>query len=346
VLQDNSWILLGVLILSFSASILSVPFLKKVAFKFEIIDRPNQAHKTHFQPIPYLGGVAVIIPVLIVSVFSLRFFPMDSVTILQGGILIFPGLILAAMGLIDDKTNLPVSARFTIQLITSVLISMVLAQGGYTVQLTKFPALDYLISILWIVGITNAFNLLDNLDGGVAGIAAISSITIFGLSLAGNQSLIAILSLTICGGSVGFLYWNRNPASIYLGDSGALFVGLMLSVLLLQFEASSSGSLNSIATPVLIMAVPIIDTSVVVVSRIRRKISIFRGGRDHIAHRLLGLGYSRRQSAYLIWGLGTYFAFFAIAINNFNFLNQVTFSTVGLISLLVVALFFLRLPHL
>lgn len=345
-LENIYWIFPIVFFSSIAVSSLSVPFLKKLAFKFAIIDEPNQAHKTHSSPIPYLGGLAIVIPVLIVSALSVYLLQLSKETFMQGILVVVPGIILAIIGLIDDKNNLSASIRLVIQLITSTLISLLLIQGEYVVRITENSMINILISIFWIAGITNSFNLLDNLDGGAAGITVISSAAIFALSLTGDQFLIATFALTICAGSLGFLFWNRNPARIYLGDSGALFIGLILSVLLLQFEPSTVEELSSIAVPVLIMAIPIIDTSVVVISRLQRGVSIFQGGRDHLSHRILALGFTQRQAAYLIWTLGLIFTFIAVAINQFNFFSELTLSMVGLIAIVVAILMFLRLPQL
>jgi UDP-GlcNAc:undecaprenyl-phosphate GlcNAc-1-phosphate transferase len=345
VLENSYWIFPIIFLFSLTLSAVSVPLLKKLAFRFEIIDRPNQSHKTHLTPIPYLGGLAIVFPVLIVSASSVIFFESETSTIVKGSILIIPGLFLATVGLIDDKKNLSASSRLAIQVIVSSLISFILIQGSFGVKLSKSPTLDFIVSLIWIVGITNAFNFLDNLDGGASGVTTISSAMIFALSLLGSQYLIASFSLTICAASLGFLYWNRNPASIYLGDSGALFIGLILSVLLLQFEPSTSNKVSSIAIPLLLMAIPIIDTSVVVISRFTRGVSIFQGGRDHLSHRILSLGFSRRQAAYFIWTLGVFFAVIAAVIDQANFVSEVSLSIVGLITLFITIVIFLRIPQ-
>ena len=344
-LENSYWIFPSIFLFSLTLSALSVPLLKRLAFRFEILDRPNQSHKTHLTPIPYLGGLAIVFPVLIISVFTFIFFKLETETVIKGSLLIIPGIFLAAVGLIDDKKNLSASSRLAIQLIVSSLISLILIQGNYGVRLSESQFLDFLVSMIWIVGITNAFNFLDNLDGGASGISVITSATIFALSLLGNQYLIASFSLSICAASLGFLYWNRNPASIYLGDSGALFIGLMLSVLLLQFEPATSNKFSSIAIPALLMAIPIIDTSVAVISRLTRGVSIFQGGRDHLSHRFLSLGFSRRQTAFLIWTLGAFFAVIAAVIEQTNFSFEGTLSMVGLITVFITAVIFLRIPQ-
>jgi UDP-GlcNAc:undecaprenyl-phosphate/decaprenyl-phosphate GlcNAc-1-phosphate transferase len=346
VLENIYWIFPIVFFSSLAVSSLSVPFLKKLAFKFAIIDEPNQAHKTHSSPIPYLGGLAIVIPVLIVSALSVYLLQLSKVTMMQGILVVVPGLILAIIGLIDDKNNLSAAIRLVIQLIMSILISLILIQGEYAARITEISMINILISIFWIVGITNAFNFLDNLDGAAAGITVISSAAIFALSLMGDQYLIATFSLTICAGSLGFLFWNLNPARIYLGDSGALFIGLILSVLLLQLEPSTAEKLSSIAIPVLVMAIPIIDTCVVVFSRFLRGVSIFQGGRDHLSHRIIALGFNRKQAALFIWTIGAFYAFLAVAIDYFSFAHEDALSMVGLISIFVTTIIFLRQPHL
>jgi UDP-GlcNAc:undecaprenyl-phosphate/decaprenyl-phosphate GlcNAc-1-phosphate transferase len=345
VLENNYWIFPIVFLLSLAISTFSVPLLKKLAVRFEILDKPNQIHKTHSVPIPYLGGLAIVIPVLFMSILSIFCLKLDNSTIIKGCLLIIPGLILAIVGLIDDKKNLSASSRFVIQLFVSSLISLVLTQVQYGVRISEYQTINFLISILWIVGITNAFNFVDNLDGGASGIAVISSASIFLLSLVGNQYLIASFSLTICAATLGFLFWNRNPATIYLGDSGALFIGLILSVLLLQFEPSATSKLGSISIPIMIMAVPIIDTSVAVISRFQRSKSIFQGGRDHLSHRILGLGLNKRQTAICIWTLGAFFALLGTLIDQLDIVNEELMSVVGLVGLLLVTIIFLRLPQ-
>jgi UDP-GlcNAc:undecaprenyl-phosphate GlcNAc-1-phosphate transferase len=271
---------------------------------------------------------------------------LNEVTVIKSSLVVVPGIVLAILGLIDDKNNLSASIRFVIQFITSCIISLILIQGEYGAKVTEIPIIDFAITIFWIVGITNAFNFLDNLDGGAAGITTIASAAIFALALVGDQHLIAILSLTICSGSLGFLYWNRNPASIYLGDSGALFIGLILSILLLQFEPSTSEKLSSIAIPILIMAIPIIDTSVVVISRCQRGVSPFQGGRDHLSHRIISQGCSRKQAAFLIWSLGAIFALLGIVVDQIKPSSGNVVSGVGIVAIFFAIVFFLRLPSL
>jgi UDP-GlcNAc:undecaprenyl-phosphate/decaprenyl-phosphate GlcNAc-1-phosphate transferase len=152
---------------------------------------------------------------------------------------------------------------------------------------TGITVLDAAITVLWIVGICNSINFFDNLDGGAAGTVAITAISLTYLAITGDQYFIAALSIVVAGSTLGFLIWNRAPARIYMGDAGALFLGLLIATLTVRFKPSADNSLTSFAIPVLLLAIPILDTTVAVLSRFRRKVSPFQGGKDHLSHRLV-----------------------------------------------------------
>jgi UDP-GlcNAc:undecaprenyl-phosphate GlcNAc-1-phosphate transferase len=245
---------------------------------------------------------------------------------------------------LDDFKNLPAKPRFIVQVATSVVVSILLIESGFSSQITKYEILNFLISTFWIVGITNALNFIDNLDGGAAGISLITSLTIFFLGIAEEQYLIAMFSICIAGAAFGFLFWNFNPARIYLGDGGALFIGIILSILLLQFEPSSNGFVASVAIPILILAVPIIDTTVVVTSRIGRGVPIFQGGRDHLSHRLQKIGFSRKIAALILWIICGIFSILGFSINYLPGNFELYCSLIGLGTMLITYLLFLFLP--
>jgi UDP-GlcNAc:undecaprenyl-phosphate GlcNAc-1-phosphate transferase len=336
-------------LLSFLAALvissLSVPFLKKIAFRFSILDHPVQSHKTHVKPIPYLGGIAIVLPIVLLTILGPIVVPINQEIWTRAILIITPGLILSAVGLVDDIKNISALPRFVIQSGVATVISILLIKSDYAVSITPNDCFNFLISILWIVGITNAMNFIDNLDGGAAGITLISSSTIFVLAMHGNQPLIASFSLTISGAALGFLFWNRNPASIYLGDSGALFIGLLLSVLLLQFESKASSLVGSVTLPIFVLAIPIIDTTVVVMSRLSRGVSIFQGGRDHLSHRLIASGRSRKQAAITLWSLSSFFCLLSI-VSEYTEYGGDLISVFGLVLMLFLVFLFLRRPHL
>jgi len=294
---------LAIFLVSLALSSLLVPLLRKIAFRYSVLDRPNQSHKTHQESIPYLGGLAIVIPVLLLVFFGPLIFIENSDYLLRSILFLLPAVLLALVGLYDDIKNLSALSRFFLQSIIAVSATLYLSKLGYNVSILSNEIGNLLLSVFWLVGITNAFNFFDNLDGGATGITLVASLTLFLLGFLGGQYLISSISLALAGASLGFLWWNRNPARIYLGDSGALFIGFILGVSLLQFEPNVESRIASALIPVFILALPIIDTSVAVVSRILRGVSIFQGGRDHLSHRLIFLGFNRRKTAYSLWSL-------------------------------------------
>jgi len=304
------------------------PFMRKVALKFSIVDLPNQNHKTHREPIPYLGGLAIIGSVWIVTLLGTLAARIDTETIWAVLGILLPATFSGLIGLWDDIKNLDPLPRFIAQTIGAIFTALLIVSTNTVGSPTGNQNLDIALTILWIVGITNAINFFDNLDGGASGTVAISSFGLFLLSATSNQFYLASLSIVLMGSSSGFLFWNRNPARIYMGDAGALFMGMLLSSLLVRFEPNPINSFASFAIPVLLMAVPIMDTSVAVTSRISRGKSPFEGGQDHLSHRLIRRGYSRRIVAFGLWGLTTLFTLLALLLSNVPFRYE------GLITLL------------
>jgi len=307
---------LATFLFSVAISSLLVPLLRKIAFRYSILDTPNQSHKTHQESIPYLGGFAIVIPVSLLAIVGpFIFFEVEDYS-LRITLFFIPALLLATVGLIDDVKNSSASFRFLFQLLAAAATALFLSFLGLGISIFSNETVNLVLSILWLVGITNAFNFFDNLDGGAAGITLIASLTLFLLGLWGGQYLVSLFSLALAGAGLGFLWWNRNPATIYLGDSGALFIGYSLAVSLLQFEPNVESRIASALIPVFILALPIIDTSVAVLSRLLRGVSIFQGGKDHLSHRLISLGFNRKTTALILWSLAALYSFIAIVISS------------------------------
>ena len=167
---------------------------------------------------------------------------------------------------------------------------------------------------IWIIGICNSINFFDNLDGGAAGTVAVSTIGIALIALGEGQELIAALSIVTAGSTIGFLMWNRSPARIYMGDAGALFLGVVVSVLTIRLNPGIAPKWNSISLLPMLLAVPILDTCVAVFSRISRGISPFTGGKDHLSHRLMRKGLSKQESAFSLWGAQAVFVASALVV--------------------------------
>jgi UDP-GlcNAc:undecaprenyl-phosphate GlcNAc-1-phosphate transferase len=201
---------------------------------------------------------------------------------------------------------------------------------------------DSLITVIWVVGICNSINFFDNLDGGAAGTVAISSIALAYLALSGDQYLIAALSTVTAGSTLGFLVWNKSPAKIYMGDAGALFLGVLLAILTVRFEPTAQSQLTSYLIPIFLLAIPILDTTISVSSRIRRNLSPFQGGQDHLSHRLIRAGYSRRSAALFLWGLSALFAIISILISQINQVNANYFALPAAILWVILFILFFR----
>ena len=301
-----SFLLVGVL----------TPVMRRIAIAADVVDRPNSSHKSHKKAVPYLGGVAIIIGVITVSYSASLFSQFTSSTFWLATSVLGPALLLGLIGLWDDIRNLPPLPRFIAQTIAGVFTASILIITDSIGNPTGSSIFDSIITVIWIVGICNSINFFDNLDGGAAGTVAISSTALAYLALNGDQYLIAALAVVTAGSTLGFLVWNKSPAKIYMGDAGALFLGVLLATLTVRFEPTAQTQIGSFLVPVLLLAIPILDTTVAVFSRIRRHLSPFQGGQDHLSHRLIRSGLTRKTSAIILWSLSGLFAVVAVLLPN------------------------------
>ena len=291
------------------------PLMRRIAIATDVIDRPNSAHKSHKQPVPYLGGVAIIIGVIAISYSTSLVSNFTTNTFWLATSVLGPALLLGLIGLWDDLRNLQPLPRFIAQSIAGVFTAGILVATDNVGNPTGSSIFDSIITVFWVVGICNSINFFDNLDGGAAGTVAISSIALAFLALNGDQYLIAALSTVTAGATLGFLVWNKSPAKIYMGDAGALFLGVLLATLTIRLRPDADTQIGSYLTSIFLLAIPILDTSVAVISRISRHISPFQGGQDHLSHRLVRAGLSRKQVATTLWGLSALYAAVAIFIS-------------------------------
>ena len=318
------------------------PVMRKIAITNKIYDLPNSAHKTHKEPVPYLGGVAIIIGVILVSYGVAIVDGFTGKNFLLMTSVLAPAIVLGVIGLWDDMRNLRPAPRLAIQTVAGLFTAWILISQNTVGTPTESKILDALITLIWIVGICNSINFFDNLDGGAAGTVAVTSIALFVLGFQGQQFLIAALSAVTAGATIGFLLWNKSPARIYMGDAGALFLGILIATLTIRLQPDTEVMWTSLATPVLLLAIPILDTSVAVLSRIKRGISPLQGGHDHLSHRLVRGGMTRKSAAILLWTLSGFFALCAIAIprTSQNF-EQIIVATAAL----VWAVLFIKFLH-
>ena len=278
------WQYLGVFLGSMTLSLFLTPLAIRIALRIRILDRPG-GHKSHLTPIPYLGGVAIVVSfaVVVVGVAVLDTSTQGTDELVK---ILSIGIGLALMGLVDDLRKLPVLVRLCLEIGAGWLV-YVLDVG---VSFTGSRVTDLVLTLVWVVGLVNAFNMSDNMDGLSSGLATIAAGSLFAAAVANGQYLVAALSAALAGCAIGFLRSNFFPARIYMGDAGAYFLGFMIAYLGLKVQFLSSPSNNTFLVPILIVSVVIFDTTLVVCTRLYHRISPFRGGKDHTSHRLVKFG--------------------------------------------------------
>ena len=217
------------------AGLLTWP-VRALAIKLSVMDLPNMERKTQKEPVPYLGGVAIALSIIIVTYGAIYYSDNTKTTFPLITYALLPAAVLGLMGLIDDIKGLPALPRLIAQTVVAILVALFLLNRDLQVFSFGSQLANDVIVIVWIVAICNSINFFDNLDGGAAGTVAVST---FGIALiAANQSqeLITALSVVTCGATVGFLLWNKSPAKIYMGDAGALFLGVLVAVLTIRLN--------------------------------------------------------------------------------------------------------------
>jgi UDP-GlcNAc:undecaprenyl-phosphate GlcNAc-1-phosphate transferase len=311
-IQPTEYLLLGI------AGFVLAGFLtwpvRKVAIAIGAMDKPNLERKTQKEPVPYLGGLAIAVSVVVLTFAAVIRSDNTQTTFPLAATLLFPAVFLGLMGLIDDLASLNPLPRLIIQTVMAIVVAAFLIKTE-TVGITLDGTfIDEITMTIWIIGICNSINFFDNLDGGAAGTVAVSTIGIALIALGEGQELIAALSIVTAGSTIGFLMWNRSPAKIYMGDAGALFLGVIVSVLTIRLNPGIAPQWNSIALLPILLAVPILDTCVAVFSRLYRGISPFTGGKDHLSHRLMRKGLNKQNTAFALWGAQAVFVCSALAV--------------------------------
>lgn len=271
----NEIILALSFLLSFLLTIYGTPLAQKVAFRYKILDRPDGLLKKQKEPVPYMGGViiyfAFISPVGILFPFSRELL----------GIL-FAGSTILIVGIFDDLKALTPTIKFSFQIVATYI----LIKSGIQISLFFLPGwLNTILSFLWILAIINAINIIDIMDGLAPSVAMFSSITLFIISIYNVNFIISILSLSLAASLMGFLKFNWEPAKIYLGDAGSMFIGLVLGALTIWGDYSKYNDFGFISG-LLVLAIPIFDMVYVMILRIIHKKSPFFGSPDHFALRL------------------------------------------------------------
>jgi UDP-GlcNAc:undecaprenyl-phosphate GlcNAc-1-phosphate transferase len=258
------------------------------------LDYPG-GRKLQAHPVAYLGGLAIAAPITtgsLLVVFTTLSMDLKNQFFLG---LILPSLAIAFIGLLDDLFELPPWPRFIAQNSVGVITSFMLYLSDSGVKLFNNQLVDGALTTIWVVTIINALNFMDNMDGLATSLSIVISISLFILSYLNGQYLVAALSVAVFAACVGFLFWNKRPASIYLGDAGALYLGFLLAAISIRVDVNSGSEIIRALVPLLIFSIPIIDITQVVIRRIKNGKSPFEGGRDHLSHLLLDKGFSQGQ---------------------------------------------------
>jgi len=292
--------------------ILTIP-IRRLALRYGMVDRPGP-RKVHVRPIPLLGGIAIYLGFVLAILLTLHRLPQQQIAGIFAG-----ATLLAAVGFLDDGgllhhqvklfVGMPVAALF-------LLASGIRAQffSGFVPGLAGV-VLDGCLTVLWVVGITASFSILDHMDGLCAGIAAVAA-GFFTLSAGLNgQMLVRTLGAATLGAALGFLRWNFNPAKIFMGDGGAMFLGFLMATLGLKIRPEGAQFPVTWIVPILILGVPVFDTTLVSISRARRgSLPLTSPGKDHTAHRLSNLGLGHRGAVLALYFLALVFGTLALLI--------------------------------
>ena len=335
----TQYLLLGLATLIFVGIVIAP--IRKFAIKIGAVDSPNLPRKIQKEPVPYLGGVAIALGVVSASLLGLLVDDYSIVNFKIASTVIIPALLIAGVGLWDDLKELQPWPRLIAQTSVGTAMALILIGTNTMGVALGNQFLNAAVSIFWIVGITNSINFFDNLDGGAAGTVTIASFFLFLIANSEDQILVSALAIVVCGSTAGFLLWNKSPAKIYMGDAGALFLGILMGVLTIRLDPGVTPQALSLVIPIALLAIPILDTTVAVTSRLYRGISPFTGGRDHLSHRLMRIGMHRKYAAITLWAASGVYGLLAYAIYQSQNSLYAYIAGAGWVALLV---FFLRIP--
>lgn len=297
-------------ILSFIIAFSSTPIVKKIAFKIGAVDIPKDGRRMHKRAMAKLGGLAIVSGFIITILFNLIVSIVDKDNPIKPdnrlwGLLIGISIIVL-MGLIDDLKGLRAKYKLLFQLAAAIIVVIL----GTKIQIITNPFSDagfklgpviyYPLTVFWIVGVTNAINLIDGLDGLAAGVSTIASLSLFFVSVISGRWDVAIITAALAGSTLGFLPYNFNPAKIFMADTGSNFLGFTLGVISIQGTFKSYAAI-AIAIPLLVLGLPLFDTLFAIIRRIIRGKSIMEADRGHLHHRLLDMGLSHKQSVVVMY---------------------------------------------
>lgn len=315
-------------------SFFMTPIARKIAIKVNAIDIPKDERRIHKKPIPLLGGIAIY---LATTISIILFLPINNtlISIIIGGTIIF------VSGIIDDIKDISAKSK----LIFQIIAALVLILGDVKIEFITNPfsvdrPLLYLdgfsipLTIIWIVGITNAFNLIDGLDGLTAGVASISSLSLLFVASQFHYNKIMIISVIVAGACLGFLPYNFSPAKIFMGDTGALFLGFMLSAISIEGVMKSTAAI-AIIIPIIILGIPIFDTTFAIFRRLLNGKSIMEADSGHLHHKLVKKGYTQKETVLIFYLISGIFGILAVIVAKYQS-QKVEFAAIILILIAIL----------
>lgn len=323
-------------IISTALSLSITPIVKRIAIRVGAIDIPKDERRVHKKPMPLMGGLALYISIVITS---LIFLPIDKtlISILIGG------SIICISGIIDDIREISPRMKLIFQIAAAIVlilgdvkIDAITNPFTRTNKLIELGILSIPITIFWVVGITNTLNLIDGLDGLAAGVALIASLSFLFVAGKFNYVPVMIISSVIAGACLGFLPYNFNPAKIFMGDTGALFLGFMLASLSIEGVMKSVATI-AVVVPIIILGVPIFDTTFAIFRRLLNGKSIAEADKGHLHHRLLQMGYSQKKTVLILYFISAIFGLCAVLIAKINSKRAVTISIIIFIITILLA---------
>ena len=307
------------------------PATASLARRWGILDHPDEGRKQHGETIPYLGGVAIALGFAAGATLLLGATGgLPETYVLGFGV----ALALGAVGVADDIRPLPRTVKFAAQLGAAVAAYAL----GFRVSAFPWEALNVAVTLVWVIGITNAFNLLDNMDGLTAGLAAIAAGSFAVMGIIAGPDAIAIVGAALAGSALGFLAHNRHPAKVFMGDAGSLLLGYSLALLGVRLEFENLPEVTFFV-PVVVLGLPIVDTTLVVTTRLLSRQSPFVGARDHVSHRLVRMGLPVRTAVGLLYWAALCLGWLGLVITRSNV--QVAWMLLGFV--VAVGLFFMGL---
>jgi len=323
------------LLLIFASALLLVigatPIVRRVANRLGIVDQPD-SRKLHLRPVPLLGGIAIYAGFIVaLLLFGEKWVVSQAIGILVGA------TIVSFLGIWDDRWRV----RPLLKLLGQTVAASILIISGVQVSFLPHPALNVAVTLLWILGITNALNLLDNMDGLSGGVGAVAAAFFLLLAAINGQYLVGSLAAALMGACIGFLYYNFNPASIFMGDAGSMFLGFILAVVGIKLRFPGRPSIVTWMIPVVVLGLPIFDTTLVVISRLRRGLNpLTHPGKDHVSHRLVLAGLSQRKAVIALYLVCCALGLVAFLIMRADFLQAYIMGSIvalaGLVSLILL----------